>query len=131
MEGRSLCENRALPEFPAHQILPLAQHYEVNEQLREFLTQRVQTEGDLEDMLSDRAADRLPLDPNRDYENEYRRLSQQYDDLNKAIYTVYATFLDTSNTSYFTQDSTSLAIVTTSALNTNLNLNIYFHKLQS
>jgi hypothetical protein len=88
MDGRPLRENRALPEFPADQIPPLAQHYEVHEQLHEFRTQRVQAEGNLEDMLSDRAADGLPLDPNRDYKDEYRRLSQRYDDRNKAMYTV-------------------------------------------
>jgi hypothetical protein len=92
----ALRENRALAEFSADQISPLAQHYKVHEQLREFLTQRVRTEGGLEDMLSDRAAGGLPLDPNRDYEDKYRRLSQQYDDLNKAMCTVYATFLDTT-----------------------------------
>ena len=49
---------------------------------------------DLEDMLSDRAADGSPLDPGRDYQDEYHRLSLKYDDLNNAMYTVYATFLD-------------------------------------
>ncbi len=57
----ALRENRALAEFSADQISPLAQHYKVHEQLREFLTQRVRTEGDLEDMLSDSSSGRVAL----------------------------------------------------------------------
>lgn len=64
--------------------------------LREFLTARVRTEVALEDMLSDRASDGSPLDPNRDYEDDFNRLSQQYEDLNIAMFTTYAIFLDTT-----------------------------------
>jgi hypothetical protein len=90
----ALRENRVLPEFQAAHIPPLAQHYEVHAQLRELLTHRVRLEVELENILSDRAADGSPLDPNRDYEDEYRSRSQQYDDLNIAMFTIYATFLD-------------------------------------
>ena len=69
-------------EFPAIQIPTLSQHPKVYDQMREFLTQRVQTTTDLDDMLSNRAADRSPLDPNRDYDDEFDRLSQQYATLN-------------------------------------------------
>jgi hypothetical protein len=78
----SINENRVLPDFPAEHIPTLAEHFEVHEQLRELLTARVRTEVALEDMLSDRASDGSPLDPNRDYEDDFNRLSQQYEDLN-------------------------------------------------
>jgi hypothetical protein len=58
----ALNENHVLPEFPAEHIPPLAQHFQVHEQLCELLTQWVHTELALEDMLSDRAADGSPLD---------------------------------------------------------------------
>jgi hypothetical protein len=96
----ALFQNRTLPEFPDNQIPTLSKHPKVYDQMREFLTQRVQTTTDLlvDDMLSDRAADGSPLDPNRDYDDEFDRLCQQYTTLNKAMYTVYATFLDKTPT---------------------------------
>jgi len=89
-------DNRVLPDFPAEHIPTLAEHVEVHEQLRELLTARVRTEVALEDMLSDRASDGSPLDPNRDYEDDFNRLSQQFEDLNIAMFTTYAIFLDTT-----------------------------------
>jgi len=92
----SINENRVLPDFPAEHIPTLAEHFEVHEQLRELLTARVRTEVALEDMLSDRASDGSPLDPNRDYADDFNRLSQQFEDLNIAMFTTYAIFLDTT-----------------------------------
>ena len=89
-------ENRVLPDFPAEHIPPVAEHYQVHEQLRELLTARVRTQVALEDMLSDRASDGSPLIPNRDYEDDFNRLSLQYEDLNIAMFTTYAIFLDTA-----------------------------------
>ena len=90
----ALIEKRAMPAFPGHQIPPLAKHTHVHDQLREFLRLRVNIEVELKMMLSDRATDGSPLDPDRDYQDEYHRLDQQYEDLNNAMYTVYAIFLD-------------------------------------
>jgi hypothetical protein len=87
-------EKRAMPEFQGDLIPPLVKHTHVHDQLREFLRLRVNTEMELKDMLSDRATDGSPLDPHRDYQDEYHRLNQQCDDINNAMYTVYATFLD-------------------------------------
>ena len=69
-------------------------------QLNDLLQQRIRTEQDLLDMLSDRAADGSPLDPYRDFEQDYKRLDQLYTDLNREMVTVYAQFLrDTPRTS--------------------------------
>ena len=81
----SINENRVLPDFPAEHIPTLAEHFEVHEQLRELLTARVRTEVALEDMLSDRASDGSPLDPNRDYADDFNRLSQQYEDASRHL----------------------------------------------
>ncbi len=92
----SINENRVLPDFLAEHTPPLAEHFLVHEQLRELLTARVRTQVALEDMLSDRASDGSPLIPNRDYEDDFNRLSLQYEDLNIAMFTTYAIFLDTA-----------------------------------
>ena len=63
-------------------------------------------------MLSDRAADGSPLDPYRDFEQDYKCLDQLYTDLNRAMATVYAQFIrDTPPT------SPTVAIVHITALN--------------
>ena len=45
-------------------------------------------------MMEDRAADGTPLDPKRDFEDEYQRLNQSYDDLNRTMFKRYIQFLD-------------------------------------
>jgi hypothetical protein len=81
----ALRETRVLPEFQEEHIPPLAQHYEVHKHLHKCLTHRLRTEVLLENVLSERAVYGSPLDPNRDFEDDYHRLSQQYDDLNRAM----------------------------------------------
>jgi hypothetical protein len=44
--------------------------------------------------MEDRAADGTKLDPKRDFEEDYYTLNQQYDDLNRAMFTRYIRFLD-------------------------------------
>jgi hypothetical protein len=60
----------------------------------DLVAQRNKTEADLSDMLLDKAADGTPLDPNRDYEQAYQRLSSHVNDLNRALYVIYAQYLD-------------------------------------
>ena len=62
--------------------------------MRELRTQRVKITTDLDIMVSERAADGSLLDPNRNSDDEYDRLSAQYTSVNRAMYTIYATFLD-------------------------------------
>ena len=45
-------------------------------------------------MMEDRAFDGTPLDPKRDFEDEYQRLNQRYDDLNRTMFKRYIQFLD-------------------------------------
>jgi hypothetical protein len=99
-------------EFPATQIPRLQPHPKVYQQLNDLLTQRIRTEQDLLDMLSDRAAYGSPLDPNRNFEQDYKRLDQLYTDLNRAMLTVYAQFIrDTPPSSRQVPSSTLLFIL--------------------
>lgn len=90
---QALIQRNHYSEFPETQISRLQAHPMVYEQLNDLLQQRIRTEQDLLDMLSDRAADGSPLDPYRDFEQDYKRLDQLYTDLNRAMFTVYAQFL--------------------------------------
>jgi hypothetical protein len=90
----ALFQNRTLPEFPEHLIPTLSKHPKVYDDIRELRTQRVKITTDLDNMLSERAADGSLLDSNRNYDDEYDSLSAQYTSVNRAMYTIYATFLD-------------------------------------
>jgi hypothetical protein len=97
---QALCQRNHFSEFPATQISRLQAHPKVYEQLNDLLQIRIRTEQDLLDMLNDRAADGAPLDPYRDFEQDYKRLDQLYTDLNRAMVTVYTQFIrDTPPTS--------------------------------
>lgn len=63
---QALIQRNHYSEFPETQISRLQAHPMVYEQLNDLLQQRIRTEQDLLDMLSDRAADGSPLDPYRD-----------------------------------------------------------------
>jgi hypothetical protein len=54
---------------------------------------RNRTEAGLENMLKDEAADGTPLDPHRDYEPEYQRLSALVDRTNRSMLRIYAEYL--------------------------------------
>ncbi len=112
---QALCQRSHFSEFPDTQISRLQPHPKVYQQLKDLLTQRIRTEQDLLDMLSDRAADGSPLDPNRDFEQDYKRLDQLYTDLNRVMLTVNAQFLrDTPPTS---RQVPTVAIIHITAIN--------------
>jgi hypothetical protein len=48
------------------------------------------------DMLSDRDSDGKHLDPKRDFEADYQRLNQEYDNLNRTMFERYIRYLDDS-----------------------------------
>ena len=49
---------------------------------------------DLHNMVHDEAASGSPLDPNRDYENEYQHATARLSACNRALYSIYANYLD-------------------------------------
>jgi hypothetical protein len=56
--------------------------------------QREKIEKTLEYMLSDRAPDGTPIDPGLYNEDEYQRSSGIINDINRAMYVIYAQLLD-------------------------------------
>ncbi len=64
-------------------------HYE----LTEFYAARERTERELEDVLDNKTAEGIPLDPNRDIEPEYERKASYVNDLNRAMFQVYLRYL--------------------------------------
>ncbi len=89
-----LAQDKWLPDFKDDRIPSERRDPQAHQELHELLLQRIQTEKELPDMLDDRAADGTPLDPKRDFEDDYQRLNQLYDDLNRSMYTRYIQFLD-------------------------------------
>jgi hypothetical protein len=79
-----------MPDFPAARIPPPMFNPSVHLAMVELVAQRNKTEADLSDMVLDKAADGTLLDPNRDYEPAYQRLSSHINDFNRALYVIYA-----------------------------------------
>jgi hypothetical protein len=89
-----LAHSTWLPDFKEHRIPSIQRNPQVHQELTALLRQRNSVEQDLMNMLDDRAADGTPLNPKRDFEKDYERLNQQYDDLNRAMYECYLRYLD-------------------------------------
>jgi hypothetical protein len=89
-----LAHSTWLPDFKEHRIPTIQRNPQVHQELTALLQQRNSVEQDLMNMLDDRAADGTPLNPKRDFEKDYERLNQQYDDLNRAMFECYLRFLD-------------------------------------
>ncbi len=75
-----------LPDFKDHRIPSIRRDPQAHQELHGLIQQRIQTEKELTDMMEDRAADGTPLDPKRDFEDDYQRLNQRYDDLNRTMF---------------------------------------------
>jgi hypothetical protein len=80
-------------DFKPHLIPSLAIAPETHHRLMDLLTHRNRIESDLENLHDDIAADGTPLDPTRDIEPEYERLSTICNNLNREMLTEYAQFL--------------------------------------
>ena len=83
-----------MPDFPAARIPSPMFNPSVHLAMVDLVAQRTKTEADLSDMVLDKAADGTRLDPNLDYEPAYQRLSSHINDLNRALYVIYAQYLD-------------------------------------
>jgi hypothetical protein len=83
-----------LPDFKEHRIPTIQRDSLCHHELQALLQQRNKVDQDLTDMLEDRAPDGTKLDPKRNFEKEYERLNQLYDDTNRAMYECYLRFLD-------------------------------------
>jgi hypothetical protein len=89
-----LTQDKWLPDFKDHRIPSIGRDPQAHNELHWLLLQRMSTERELTDMMEDRAADGTPLDPKRDFEDEYHTLNQRYDDLNRTMFKRYIQFLD-------------------------------------
>jgi hypothetical protein len=83
-----------LKDFP-HDCIP-----DDNYQLFDLEDQRNGVENDLNCLMSDEALDGTPLDPNVDREDLYQALNTRYNNLNRAMYTVFANVLQADALSY-------------------------------
>jgi hypothetical protein len=82
-----------LKDFP-HQCIP-----QDNYQMFDLEDQRNMIEHDLNCLTSDVALDGTPLDPNVDKEDLYHALNARYNNLNRAMYTVFANALQAESLS--------------------------------
>jgi hypothetical protein len=89
-----LAHSTWLPDFKEHRVPSIQRNPQVHHELTELMQQRESVERDLTDMLEDRAADGTPLDPTRNFDKDYERLNQLYDDLNRKMFTCYLHYLD-------------------------------------
>ncbi len=89
-----LAHSTWLPDFKEHRIPSIQRNPQVHHELVALMQQRAGVERDLMDMLEDRAADGTPLDPTRNFDKEYERLNQLYDDLNRAMFNCYLVYID-------------------------------------
>jgi hypothetical protein len=84
-----------MPEFPSSRIPNAKFNPSVTAAMAALVVQRDQLDAELHRMVHNEAEDGTPtLDPNRDYEDDYRRLSAQLNDCNRSLYTIYAQYLD-------------------------------------
>jgi hypothetical protein len=98
---RVLLQSGALPDFPSGRIPSAEFNPTVNVAMRALTVQRDQIDAALHRMVYDEAEDGTPvLDPNRDYEDEYHHLSAQLNAHNRALYTIYAQYLDRPSMPY-------------------------------
>ena len=97
---QNLLQRDTMPDFPAARIPSPMFNPSVHLAMVGLVAQRNKTEADLSDMVLDKAADGTLLDPNRDYEPAYQRLSSHINDLNRALYVIYAQYLDRPSKPY-------------------------------
>jgi hypothetical protein len=101
MIQRALLQSGALPDFPSGRIPSAEFNPTVNAAMHALTVQRDHFDAALLRMVNDEAEDGTPvLDPNRDYEDEYHHLSAQHNAHNRALYTIYAQYLDRPSRPY-------------------------------
>jgi hypothetical protein len=83
-----------MPDFPPGRIPWAEFNPSVNAAMRALMLQRDRVDADLRLMLQHEAADGTPLDPLRDYEDDYQFLCAQLNTCNRALYTICAQYLD-------------------------------------
>ncbi len=104
---RVLASTGWVPDFKAARIPSLQRDATTHLALQALLSQRIQTETELNAMYSDKAPDGTPLDPEqdlegdynrmhpgRDFEKDYHRLNALYIDLNRRMYTLFLDYLN-------------------------------------
>ncbi len=89
-----LAAGTTLPDFKVQHIPIPNQDPVTYRRLHELLLQRNRTEFSLNNMLDDKAADGTPLDPYRNFEDDYEILSQLHDDVNRAMFRIYINYLE-------------------------------------
>jgi hypothetical protein len=92
-------------EFKAQLIPSLARAPEFHRRLNELLMKRNRVEAGLENLLTDQAADGTPLDPTRDSEPEYQRLSALVNRTNISMLRIYAEYLGANAAYILDRDS--------------------------
>ena len=97
---QNLLQRDTMPDFPVARIPSPMFNPSVHLAMVGLVAQRNKAEADLSDMVLDKAADGTLLDPNRDYEPAYQRLSAHINDLNRALYAIYAQYLDRPSKPY-------------------------------
>jgi hypothetical protein len=88
-----LLERDYVRDFKAHLIPSLEQAPEFHRRLNELMARQNRVETSLEHLLDDRLADGTPLEPTRDSEPEYQRMSSLVERLNRSMLTIYAEYL--------------------------------------
>jgi hypothetical protein len=92
-----LAQKSWLLDFKEHRVPSMQRDPQVHQELSALLNRRQEIDKELMDMLSDRDEDGKPLDPKRDFEADYQRLNQEYDNLNRTMFERYMRFLDDSD----------------------------------
>ena len=110
---QNLLQRDTMPDFPVARIPSPMFNPSVHLAMVGLVAQRNKAEADLSDMVLDKAADGTLLDPNRDYEPAYQRLSSHIKDLNRALYVIYAQFLDRPSKPYQQPEESSAHLALT------------------